>query len=232
MKNKYIAPERKSTKFTCPHCEAIASHVWGKLTAMNGVIVKGTEDTFYQQKIRGARDWRTVFPYEEWLVSQCENCEGLCIWYGDKMIYPDAITVGAPNDDLPEDIKKDYLEAAAILNKSPRGAAALLRLCIQKLCKELGQEGENLNNDIAELSKKGLPPQVIQAMDVLRVTGNNAVHPGVIDLNDNPEIAIQLFDLVNFIADKMITEPKAISAFYESVVPESAKAAIVKRTKK
>ena len=139
------------------------------------------------------------------------------------------MVVELPNEDLPEDIKKDYLEAANILQDSPRGSAALLRLCIQKLCKELGEKGKNLNNDIRKLVKKGLPANIAKAMDLLRVTGDNAVHPGEIDLNDNPEIAFRLFRLVNFVADEMITKPRQLSAFYDEVMPQNAKDAIVRR---
>jgi hypothetical protein len=98
------------------------------------------------------------------------------------MLYPDAGGGPPANPDLPEDIRGDYLEAQAIVGRSPRGAAALLRLCIQKLCKHLGEEGEHLWTDIGNLVRKGLPPAVQEALDAVRVIGNEAVHPGQMDL--------------------------------------------------
>src|SRR5690348_4056488 len=92
-----------------------------------------------------------------------------------------------------------------IYSRSPRGAAALLRLAIQKLCIELGEPGKNLNTDIGSLFRKGLPVTVQQALDAVRVIGNEAVHPGQIDFADTPEITGTLFNLVNFIAEKMIS---------------------------
>jgi len=127
------------------------------------------------------------------------------------MIYPEDIGVAPPNSDLDEDIRKDYTEARGIVNKSPRGAAALLRLCIQKMCKQLKEDGKNLNTDIGNLVKKGLPVQIQQALDIVRVIGNNAVHPGQIDL-----------------ADDRITKPRKTRELY-GLLPQAARDAIEKR---
>lgn len=136
--------------------------------------------------------------------------------------------VDPPNEDLSEDIKKDYLEAAVIFNDSARSSAALLRLALQKLCKQLGEKGDNINEDIKNLVKKGLNSQIQRSLDILRITGNNAVHPGKINIEENPDLVLKLFELINFIAEKMITEPKEVDNFYEAL-PESSKEAIAKR---
>lgn len=147
------------------------------------------------------------------------------------MIYPDSSGIQPPNPDLAEDIIDDYLEAANIIHRSPRGAVALLRLSIQKLCKQLGEQGKNINDDIANLVQKGLPPTIQKALDIVRVIGNEAVHPGQIDLKDDKETASKLFDLINIIAQVMITQPKEIAALYETL-PADKKAGIADRDKK
>ncbi len=135
------------------------------------------------------------------------------------MLFP--VTGGAepPNRDLGEEIIRDYEEARSIVLQSPRGAAALLRLAIQKLCLRLGYPGKDINKDIQALVANGLPQKVQQALDSVRVIGNEAVHPGTLDLRDNPETALKLFKLVNFIATKMITEPAEIDHIYGGLPP-------------
>ena len=55
------------------------------------------------------------------------------------------------------------------------------------------------------------------------------VHPGVLDMKDNREVALKLFELVNLIADVMISEPKRVDDLYENVIPEEKKKAIAGR---
>jgi hypothetical protein len=153
------------------------------------------------------------------------RCGDFTLWALGRLVYPDSSDAPRPNPDLPGDIQRDYLEAASILSRSPRGAAALLRLCIQNLCRALGKKGRNVDDDIASMVKDGLPLMVKQALDIIRVTGNEAVHPGELVLRDDPQTALQLFGLVNFIADNRISEPRRIQKIY-GALPESKRLAI------
>ncbi|MEO1079215.1 MAG: DUF4145 domain-containing protein [Pseudomonadota bacterium] len=136
--------------------------------------------------------------------------------------------VEQPHIDMPADVVADYTEAALIFSRSPRGSAALLRLAMQKLCVHLGGSGANLNADIGELVQNGLPVIIQQSLDVVRVIGNNAVHPGEIDIRDNSESAGALFKLMNLIVDNQIAEPERIQKLYDSL-PESARNAVDRR---
>ena len=104
----------------------------------------------------------------------------------------------------------------------------MLRLAIQTLCGHLGESGKNINSDIASLVKKGLSPVIQKSLDVVRVIGNEAVHPGTLDLKDDRDTASKLFRLVNLIAEQMISHPKHVHAMYEEL-PESKKNEIEKR---
>ena len=161
-------------------------------------------------------------------AAQCNRCGEVSIWIKDKQMYPFDSSAPLPNADMPDILRTDYEEARAILNRSPRGAAALLRLATQKLCKHLGESGKNLNTDIKKLAAKGLNQSIVDALDALRVIGNNAVHPGEMDLSDDTDTALALFELINLIVEKMISDPKKIQAIHSSI-PAKDKANIQKR---
>lgn len=149
------------------------------------------------------------------------------MWLEEKMLHPVRGNAPLPSEDMPQDVRLDYEEAASIAALSPKAAAALLRLSIQKLCVHLGGEGKNINSDIGILVKNGLPLIVQQSLDVVRVVGNNAVHPGQIDF-DSGAIVGHLFNLINLIVETMISTPKKIADLYDTL-PEGARQAITKR---
>jgi len=87
------------------------------------------------------------------------------------------------------------------------------------------EEGKNINTDIRSLVKKEvLSGQVVKVADTLRITGNNAVHPGQIVDEDFDKVAAKMFDLINFIVKKAITEPKELDELYQ-LMPENARTA-------
>ena len=216
---KHIAPELNKKSFHCPHCGVLSEQTWS-----NNGVTGG-----YTQRNPNGQNLNTTFPLENTLVAKCKHCNLFSLWHNGKMVYPLTGNVEMANPDLPDDIKNDYNEAKDIVNISPRGAAALLRLAVQKLCVHLGEKGTNINDDIKSLVKKGLPETMQQALDSVRVIGNNAVHPGTIDLNDNIEIAYALFGFVNIICEMLISQPKKVKEYYEKHIPEGLRNAIEKR---
>ncbi len=208
-----MAPFHKGDRFNCPHCGAFAHMSW--FAPFDATINRAP-----------------LVRMEDTEVAKCTSCNLFSHWVDYEMVYPiDNIEVDEPNEDLPTEVRDDYLEASGILSSSPRGAAALLRLAIQKLCDGLVLEKGDLNFKIGKLVESGMNKKVQQALDVVRVVGNNAVHPGQIDLNDEPEVARQLFVLLNLIAQQMITEPAAVDAMFKSL-PENAKKSVEQRDKK
>ncbi|MDD4761186.1 MAG: DUF4145 domain-containing protein [Bacteroidaceae bacterium] len=206
MTSKYYPPTYEEDGFHCPYCQVYSKQKWLKIYFL--------EATYYY--------------LEDLKMSVCSHCRKFAYWYKGEMIVPDESTAPLPHEDLPENIKEDYLEARSIVNKSPRGSAAILRLCLQKLMKELGETGKNINTDIGLLVKKGLPEEVQQALDILRVIGNESVHPGELDMRDDIDTAIQLFELINFIVEDRITRKKKIFSLF-SRLPENKRQEIERR---
>lgn len=185
-----------------------------------GVFLERTEKTKYLN-----------LDVENLFLSKCFTCGEIAVWVHDRPIFPAPAEGPTPNVDLPEDVLGDYEEASRIVGQSPRGAAALLRLSIQKLCVVLGEKGKNIDDDIASLVSKGLAPLVQKALDSVRVIGNEAVHPGTLDLKDDLDTARKLFALINIIAEQMISNPKHVEEIYGKL-PEAKRDAIEKRDNK
>lgn len=209
----FTPPSFRETAFNCPHCRAYANQLWEPLET-----TRNTPDL------------------EEWSLLEmatCTHCNKFTVWVGlgkdMDLVYPDVSGVPPVNKDLEKEIQRDYNEAASIVDRSPRGAAALLRLAIQKTCDQLGQGGKGLNDAIAALVRDGtIQPEIQRALDVVRVVGNNALHPGELDIKDDRETAMALFQIVNLIADRAITQPKQVETLYESL-PEGARKQVDKR---
>lgn len=215
----YIEPEFKKKAFNCPYCDVYAHQEWRfHLLAFNNNVKIHSEHMYNQLRIM------------DWVTSNCSHCNKVSFWYNEELIYPKSSIAPLPNNDMPEDVKKDYLEARNIVNDSPRGACALLRLALQKLMPHLGESGNNLNEDIGNLVKKGVSEHIQKVADSVRLIGNDAVHPGQLDLTDDVPTAISLFRLINYIVNIQISSKNEIDGIFEGL-PESKRQAIEKRDK-
>ncbi|MBI6611605.1 DUF4145 domain-containing protein [Pseudomonas simiae] len=217
MGAKYESPKFQGKAFTClhPECMTLTSMAWTPLTG---------------------RKWGDTFSTEYWYC-KCDHCEQNSVWlrYGEgddegRLIYPDQLAVPHGHEAMPKECLADFDEAREICERSPRGAAALLRLCLQKLLVHLGGKGEKIDTDIKALVANGLDEHVQQALDVIRVTGNNAVHPLEMNLEDDHESVLVLFEMINFIVEERISRPLKTKDRFANL-PEKARLAIEKRDK-
>lgn len=203
-----------SPAFTCPYCKGIASHDW-------------------QADFKHQIELNTEL-YNFVIVAKCQACSKTSIWLKSEypsqseekndeiLLYPRTSTVDEDsNPDMPSNVKEVFDEASLILDDSPRASAALSRLAIELLMDELKAEGRNLNDKIGYLITQGLPLSIQQALDTVRVIGNNAVHPGEINMSDNKDMAITLLKFINIIVQNQISEPRSIKEAYSSL-PEGA----------
>ena len=240
-------PSFGSVAFVCPHCRVLAKQDWTGVDSLSKTVIRILE-IYYLDYIKSNRGThRTVENAYNFFLqgfandlprnlsiptninfAQCQSCSETTVWREKELIYPRSFPFPDPNDDMEEEIKKLYREAAKVFQDSPRASAALLRLCIEQLCRQLGETG-NLNDCIGRLVKNGLDIRIQRALDYCRVIGNSAVHDaGRIDLEEDPDRATILFDLVNDIAHEMKTKPREMEVKYSSL-PEGARKAIENR---
>ena len=107
MEMPFKAPVFEEKSFNCPHCNAYSHQTWERICTPGKMMYEEISDL---------------------MVAWCSCCQQYSLWLTDKMIYPEESGIQMPNPDLRDDTKADYNEARSIVNKSPRGAAALLRL--------------------------------------------------------------------------------------------------------
>lgn len=212
-------------KFVCPHCTVYSHHKWSE-------VVKNGFDNYYlsgglaygdlEESLNGFRTTSEI------VISDCSQCEQSSIWRSGRLIFPFISLTPSPSNDMPEDVKEIFEEARKVHAVSHTAAIALLRLAVEKLLPQIGAKQSSIDKMIADLVQKGLPKEIEKALDSLRVIGNEAIHPGTIDLSDKPEVAIALFKILNVVVDRMITQQKEIDEIY-SLIPENKLEAIKRR---
>jgi hypothetical protein len=220
--SEYTPPQYDLDGFHCPHSRC---GVFSKQTWFHSAVL------FYPNNWQGPFDKDNHYQF-----AKCDRCGDISIWHDGKLIYPVLSIAPAPHKKTPQEILQDYEEARNILPSSPRGSAALLRLATEKLAIILVEKtgkgiGKDLNDNIRILVGEGLPVAIQKALDTLRVIGNEAVHPGMLDLKDDQETALRLFRLVNVIVDNRIAQVEEIESIYADKVPEVKKQQIVARDK-
>ncbi len=258
MAAKFVAPSAKRNSFNCPVCGALADQQWFDVYAARIGDRKTPRliDEDSLERIREQIKNSPTYESEKFMlehfereatglmflgsadedckhrvfnifISQCYSCEEITLWSYDTILFPPYSYEIDPNEDLPDDVKADFNEARQILDLSPRGAA-LLRLCIQKILNHLEVPGKTIDSQIAKLVEDGLSTKIRDALDVVRVIGNESVHPGSMDLRDDRATASKLFELVNMIAHDRITHPRELNELVQTL-PEGKRAAIAKR---
>lgn len=213
--DKYYPPSYRSRSFHCPHCGVYAAQHWG--------ILRFKEPPQLFSAGREASLGGTRAEY-----SVCEHCTQPTLWSGTKFVYPNDGGYPQPNEDMPDEVKKVFHEAGAIVQLSPRSAAALLRIALQMLLKQLGESGD-IVKAIKSLDAKGLDPSIRDALHTVRVIGNHAVHPGKIDFDEDIDV-FGLFELLNAVTKDLITFPRERQEMYEGL-PKGDKDFIAQKSK-
>jgi hypothetical protein len=115
---------------------------------------------------------------------KCPSCEEVTITasgYGSRVkdifvpIFPISLAKQFP-DYIPDGIRKDYEEACAIVNLSPKASATLSRRCLQGMIRDYwGITDSSLYKEIDGLKSK-IDPSLWKVIDSLRQLGNIGAH--------------------------------------------------------
>jgi hypothetical protein len=151
----------------------------------------------------------TLVTPEEWMKEELDR----------KVVFPAVRLAPQPVAGMPEEIARQFQEAAEVLPVSPPASAALLRLALERLCLHLGLPGKDLQERIGALVKKGLQPELEQGLEVVRVRGAHAVQAGQLDLRDDQQICLTLFTLLNLLVEELISIPTQMKRLQE-LLPE------------
>ncbi len=196
-----VAPQYQVSAFNCPLCGAYAAMRWGQMQA----------------------PWQMV----ALAAAQCAHCGGFSIWSSETalMIWP-RVGVGVkPHEQMPAAVLELYREGQAVSAESPRAAAALLRVAVDVLLREVvpDSKGKTLNQVIRKAVEGGLNPSARAALDVLRVTGNDAVHPEqqiLLDEQDPLAKVHSLCKLLNLVVEQLIATPRMAREMLDALPPE------------
>lgn len=191
---------------TCPLCDTLSDQWWRDLY-LKTASYSDTEPDNYN----AVPELRQV---------TCNACAGVAYWFGDRMVHPPLRMGPPPHDDAPGSVKELYREAQAVAGASPRAAAVLLRVALERLMSEAGSSGKTLNDAIGDyVAAGGVPAELQQAMDTVRITGNDAAHPEELRLDDTAGGVAALFEIVNELVDRLVGFKARMARIYENLDP-------------
>jgi len=225
--NEYIVPRLGGESFSCPQCNIVAHQDWYSLflkpenaaelcvLTPEGVNAgasrqgDGQRDNIKEivQLVERLKKNELTYEYQKHPhplkvrmanlhISNCHRCNGFSLWVSGLLVFPTKM------DKSPELADEDVDEAAAILNKFPRGATALMRVCIQKLVPLLEENGKELNQRVSSLVRKGLEMELQQAKEVLEVLRGDPLQLSQLESQASKETALRFLDSLKAVLER------------------------------
>lgn len=225
-------PSLDHPRFNCPHCDAFAHQSWADLVATDD------EDGWTPLEIRTVAatfddDFPSTRQESRWRCAECASCNQWSFWHDDSMVYPNGRVGSPPHPDMPLEVSELYSEAAAVARVSRRAGAAMARAAVERLIKSIDPDTPKratLEIRISRLKSKVSTP-LGQLLDVVRVTGNGALHlddtPGelvilALDDREGPAILALLLATANDLVEELITRPRTAAELWNKL-PQSVR---------
>lgn len=152
-------------------------------------------------------------------LSRCMECHEITIWLDQKMVWPDQQIDHRAHEMMPPTAREEFDEAAKVFRDSPRAGCALLRTCLEKICADRGHIKGTLFARAGSLVSEMSSLHGRQAVDIVRVFGNESIHPGKMEANDIAENAERMFDAINLIVEEVYDRPARFSQLFEKLSP-------------
>lgn len=164
--------------FKCPYCGMVVAQTSSTVSTQYPAF--GCQNGWYHGPDRHIENESTIAI----TFYCCPNCNsytvtakgvGKCVLGVNSMLQPKSNAIQFP-EYIPEQIRKDYEEACAIVSLSPKASASLSRRCLQGMIRDYwGIVKNKLYDEISELKAK-VQPDLWQAIDSLRQLGNIGAH--------------------------------------------------------
>jgi len=129
------------------------------------------------------------------------------------MAFPHQAAKPPAPPQVPNEIAKDFNEAASVLPISARASAALSRRCLQHLLSERKiSNSDNLSKAIDAALATGLPSHLADNLDAIRNIGNFAAHPQKAEHSGEvvpvePEEAARNWEVLELLFDFYYVQP-------------------------
>jgi len=134
-----------------------------------------------------------------------------------QLLFP-KVTNRTVEPEVPDDYRRDFIEAASIVTLSPKASAALSRRLLQHILREHFKiKHKSLAQEIDDFLKlKDVPSYLSGAVDAVRNIGNFAAHPlkdtstgSVVDVE--PGESDWLLDVLDSLFDYAFVQPKRLA---------------------
>lgn len=134
-------------------------------------------------------------------------------------LYPQRVYKTFP-DYVPEQIRKDYVEASIIMQDSPKAAATLLRRCLQGMIRDFWGIKKNTLKEEIDAIQNLVPSTQWKGIDGLRKLGNIGAHMEkdinlIIDIDEGE--AEKLAKLIELLIEKWYVSRHDEEELYNSI---------------